>query len=547
MKSSFTKRILFFLFLVIPVPLVLNLVMLTLFSYSAVKNDLLQSLYTRSANFSLEFEKKLLIHKVFLKRLTNSLSLKSYTTAAEDFYNEAFNEMLALPDENFSICWITPTDHIIKTKNPRHPFIRYLKTHPELKTKLYRSIGKACLISIPNEHFFVIVEDIEILNSSENAGLLVAYYPMSFLQKDITRPTFNQESISCLNKHGEVLFSSDSNLQYKTFSSSLPDIPILASKRSAIPFTLAPKFMNTPNLIHVSINGKGYFGLILNKLPIQGIFTLTLVPVSSFYKRIIILPLNVSSFYLLSFFFMGFIFSKINKRLNLPIQELTTCMEATWRGNHNIRYEPQPYGYEINELGNIFNCTLLLLLNSKEKAEIEYMSGSQLQKELSLLSILQDTLLTPPLPSLPQATVTVKKSQTRQLTGYFYGWKVLKDGFLGVIGLAGEVGLPSYLYALSARSLFLSYAHLFPSLEVIAEKTFQSFRATTEASISMVFIHYEPSSISLINKGLSLTNLCLLRNGQRTSLILPTTQQIQPGDCLICAHNDEEVMILFTK
>ncbi|BAE80821.1 regulator of sigma subunit [Chlamydia felis Fe/C-56] len=555
MKQTFTKRILLFLFLVIPIPLILNLVVLSLFSFSATKNNLVENLHTRATNFSLEFEKKLTIHKIFLKRLANTLALKAYSSSAEDFYSQAYNEMVALSNTDFSLCLIPLRDGNIKTKNSHDPFIHYLKNHPEIKKKLSMSSGKACIITISPEttsfpqYYLVITEDIEVWNSPTSAGLLVSFYPMEFLQRDLFKSLqLKDEDLCLLNKYGEVLFASNPKFSSEVFSVDIADLPKTTPRKSANLVEVAPKILREQNLISVKIKNKRYLGIILNKLPIQGTYTLSLIPLSWLITKAIRLPLNVIFFYSLAFSLMGWVLTKINKRLNQPIQELTTCMEAAWRGNHNIRYEPQPYGYEINELGNIFNCTLLLLLNSKEKAEIELASGVKLQKELAILASLQQTLLSPPFPEFPNVSFISKHLQGIQLSGHFYGWEVSdpEQNLLGVVGLAGDIGLPSYLYALSARSLFLAYANLSSSLEKISSDTFETFRKTTEgdeATVSMTFIRYcsEETSLSLLSVGETPPVAFLKRQETFSRLTPPITQKIQPGDILVCITGNHEL------
>ncbi|AFS23238.1 SpoIIE family protein phosphatase [Chlamydia psittaci] len=555
MKQTFTKRILLFLFLVIPIPLILNLVVLSLFSFSAAKSNLMENLHTHATNFSLEFEKKLTIHKVFLKRLANTLALKAYSSSSEDFYSQAYNEMFALSNMDFSLCLIPLVQGNIKTKNPHDPFIYYLKEHPEIKKKLSMSVGKACIITVPsgsNTHstnYLVITEDIEVWNSPTSAGLLVSFYPMDFLQKDLFKSLhLKDEDICLLNKYGEVLFASSPKFSSEVFSLDIADLPKITARKQAIPLEVAPKILHEQKLISVKIHNKRYLGLVLNKLPIQGTYTLSIIPLSWFIIKAIRLPLNVIFFYSLAFILMGWILSKINKRLNQPIQELTTCMEAAWRGNHNIRYEPQPYGYEINELGNIFNCTLLLLLNSREKAEIERLSGDKLQKELAILSSLQEALLSPHFPEFPHVSFISKHLQGMQRSGHFYGWKtsIPEQSFLGVIGLAGDIGLPSYLYALSARSLFLAYANLSSSLENICSNTFKAFEQTTEgdeATISMTFIRYcsTDRNLSILSAGETPPVAFLKRQDTFSRLISPSVQNIHPGDILVCITGNKEL------
>lgn len=323
------------------------------------------------------------------------------------------------------------------------------------------------------------------------------------------------------------------------FSLDIAHFPKITPKLATTPISIKepPKILREGNLVSMKMKHTSYLGILLNQIPIQGVYSLSIVPSSLLITKTIKLPLNVIFFYLLAFLGMGWILRKMNKRLNHPIQELATCMESAWRGNHNIRYESCPYAYEINELGNIFNCTLLLLLNSKEKAEIEYVSGSKLQKELTILDSLQQTLLSPDFPEFPEISFSSQHLGNR-LSGHFYGWKHSQNIFLGVLGTAGDIGLPSYLYALSAQSLFLTYANLFPSLEKISEKTLVSFKQITEgdSTISMTFLRYcsTENTLELISSGETPPLVFLKNENTFSQLSTPRTQKIQSKDILVC-------------
>ncbi|ANH78593.1 regulator of sigma subunit [Candidatus Chlamydia sanziniae] len=553
MKYTFTKRILFFLFLVIPIPLILNFIVLGFFSFSAAKANLVQVLHTQATNLSMEFEKKLSLHKLFLKRLASTLALKTYASS-EDFHTQAYTEMMALSDTEFSLCLINPLDHSIKTKHPGSPFIRYLKQHPEIKKKLAAASGHAILLTIPAKepvHYLVLVEDLEIWNSPGSSGLLIGFYPMSFLQKDLFQSLhITQGNICLVNKYGEVLFCAQKSETPLVFSLDLPNLPQFQPKQQsdAIVIEASSKIMQEKGIVSCTISNRKYLGLILNKIPIQGIYTLSLFPRSVFLRTVLKMPLNVLVFYFLAFILMGWILSKLNKRLNKPLQELTLCMEAAWRGDHNVRFQPQPYGYEINELGNIFNCTLLLLLNSIEKADIDYKSGNKLQKELAILESLQSSLLTPKFPSFPTVSFSLQHLKGRQLSGHFHGWQVKdhKQTLLGMLGLAGDIGLPSYLYALSARSLFLAYANLYSSIERICEETFNNFSKITEgneATISMTFIKYsvEQRVLSFLSIGEKAPIVFLKRGKQFLHLSMHLHYTMETGDCLICVTGCQDL------
>lgn len=540
MKQNFTKRILFFLFLVIPIPLILNLIALTVFSFSTAKDALLDNLHMQAARFNLEFEKKLSIQKVCLKRLANTLSLKAYANKENTL---TYNELFSLPDDGFSLCLLSLIDGRIQTKNPNDPFVHYIQNHPKIKKKLTLFAGSSCLMTLPshNEHYLVLIEEIEKWNAPTLSGLLIGFSPLHALQHDLLYPP-HQEELCLLNKYGDVLLSSNPKFTTETFSLNIEELPkITPHTTPSVSIRKTPRLLRCPNLLMVTAHNTTYLGIFLNTHPIQGMYTLALVPMQAFLTTALKLPLQVLAFYILAFTLMGWILPKVNKRLNQPIQELTLCMESAWRGNHDIRYEPHPYGYEINELGNIFNCTLIRLLNSQEKAQIEYTSGRTLQNELAILDSLGEDLLTPPPPPLPNVTFLYSPLRGKNKSGYFHGWTTTTQALTAMIGMAGNVGLPSYLYALSARSLFLTYATLHTSLQEIILHTYSAFQETTQGyatTLSALFIRYCPHehTLELQTIGENPPLLFLKRHHSFSQLHPPYIQEIHPNDILICLH-----------
>lgn len=544
MRLTFTKRILLFLFLVIPALLLLNLVVLSFFSFVAVKTTIIQDLHTRTMNFNLELEKKIAIQNIFLKRLAETLALKTLTTS-HDFFTEAYSEMIALGDTDLSLCLLSSANDSIRTKNPRDPFVRYIKAHPEIRDKLIQNPGNASLISISErpdteDHYLIFAEPLPIYEDPSLAGWVIAFYSMQKLRNYLFHNKQSYQDLLCyLNHKGELLFSNSSPFQNGAFSLSMEGYPALSSEKASYPLEPSPELFKAKELLKVSIHGKTFLAYLSPWQPIPHTHSLALIPLSTCITQALRLPINVILFYILAFSLMGWVLSCTSKRLNRPLQELSVSMESAWKGNHNVRYEPQPCGYEINELGNIFNCTLLLLLNVKEKAEIEYISGNLLQKELALLSSLKDTLLCQRSNSLPGGTFSLHYLQGEQQTGYFYGWVATpeKDRLFGVIGIAGDIGLPSYLYALSARSLFLTYASLGYSLPSICHKTMRSFDETTvgnEASISIACLEYDLSSksLSVLTEGANPPTLFIKR--QEHLLTMSEQQRIETGDILVC-------------
>lgn len=546
MKQTFTKRIVLFFILVIPAPLLLNLVALSSFSFFATKTHVIQNLYTYSTNFNLELEKILSLQTVFLTRLANTLSLKSFHTPPEDFYNQAYLEMLSLSDSDFSLCLVPLKQGQIKTKNPGDPFIQYLKANPEIKQELSAALGKVLLMKIPSstkqeEAYLVLAENITSLQTTTNPGLLIAFYPVQSLHDDFFQPQIsNKEHICVLDTNGKVLFTSFPPFASLSFSANIDSLPKMNPTTSSIPLKRPSKGLRSSHLFFVTIQGTKYIGLIQDRLPIEGTFTISLYPLTSFICEALVQPIHVILFYIIAFILLKWLLSQTVKRLNQPMQELINCMEAVWRGNHHVRYESQPHGYEINELGNIFNCTLILLLNLQEKAEIEYVSGTKLKKELSILSSLQTDLLTPNNTQNTNPTMTTVLFHTHLKTGLFHAIKTSDHQQIvtGVIGSAGDVGLPSYLYALSARSLFLAFANLYSTIEHISQATNTAFQNTTEgdlAQVSMLFFQYSRNNqqLKIFHSGQDIPQIFLKRKNTFQQLALNEFLIIEEQDLLI--------------
>lgn len=267
MRQTFTKRILLFLFLVIPAPLLLNLVVLSFFSFVAVKTTIIQDLHTRTMNFNLELEKKIAIQNIFLKRLAETLALKTLTTS-HDFFTEAYSEMIALGDTDLSLCLLSSANDSIRTKNPRDPFVRYIKAHPEIRDKLIQNPGNASLISISErpdteDHYLIFAEPLPIYEDPSLAGWVIAFYSMQKLRNYLFHNKQSYQDLLCyLNHKGELLFSNSSPFQNGAFSLSMEGYPALSSEKASYPLEPSPELFKAKELLKVSIHGKTFLAYL---------------------------------------------------------------------------------------------------------------------------------------------------------------------------------------------------------------------------------------------------------------------------------------------
>jgi serine phosphatase RsbU (regulator of sigma subunit) len=170
-----------------------------------------------------------------------------------------------------------------------------------------------------------------------------------------------------------------------------------------------------------------------------------------------------------------------------PLRQLTHVMGEMSQGNLDVRFQPGPYGFEINILGCMFNETVEALLQNIQRAEEEKVKKQIFQRELAIGRQIQRSLLLARIPVIQGATVAGTFLPAREVGGDFY---MLQPKYvqqpeetliLGVADVPGR-GISSCLYALSVRNFLSTYATLFDEVDQIFGPANHAFVRDTKDS-----------------------------------------------------------------
>ena len=131
------------------------------------------------------------------------------------------------------------------------------------------------------------------------------------------------------------------------------------------------------------------------------------------------------------------------RRINKPLHQLSTVMQSVGSGDLQARYCEDKMGFEINDLGHVFNQMIGSIQTSIEH-----------EGELRLGREVQHSLLPKSIPELPNLDIATRFIPAKDVGGDFYDLRRLPDGKLCIVMAdASGKGIFACLYALITRSL----------------------------------------------------------------------------------------------
>jgi phosphoserine phosphatase RsbU/P len=197
-----------------------------------------------------------------------------------------------------------------------------------------------------------------------------------------------------------------------------------------------------------------------------------------------------------------------------PLRQLSYLMGIVSDGKYDQYFQPQPLGFEINTLGEVFNSTLESLRDNIEKEKQELTKKDLLRAEIDLGREVQESLLTVEQPKVEGIDSSLIYLPGQEVAGSFHllEKKFYKDGqeyLLLVLAEPKGVGISSVLYSLTLRSFLRGNAAVRDDLEGMLKtinKEFLQKSRKDEFEISAFVAFIEPISkkMEYINCGMPL-------------------------------------------
>ncbi|MBS0622720.1 MAG: SpoIIE family protein phosphatase [Verrucomicrobia bacterium] len=268
---------------------------------------------------------------------------------------------------------------------------------------------------------------------------------------------------------------------------------------------------------------------------------------------------HVLALFLIIFLIGGALALWITKQMSLPWIHLGLVMDRVSQGDLTARFEPHKMGFEINDLGIIFNHSVDSLCDQMAEAEAERVQKETLKQELNIGYEIQLAILPKIGPSYPGAEIAARYSPAKEVGGDFYDVfvKETEEGeqiFLTVADAAGK-GISACLYSLGLRSMIRSSCAAYDDLGRIVTETNHLFCKDSEETgmfVTLFSARFEPQAKRLTYTSCGHTPAILRRSSGEIELLQtegiamgvdPTAQfkvktvQLQKGD-LICFYTD---------
>jgi sigma-B regulation protein RsbU (phosphoserine phosphatase) len=160
----------------------------------------------------------------------------------------------------------------------------------------------------------------------------------------------------------------------------------------------------------------------------------------------------------------------LTKKLGKPLRKLIQIMDHVARGDLKKRYTPVSMGFEINDLGEIFNETVSSLNEHIEVAHKERLEKETYEQELLIGEEVQAAILPKELPEFPGVDMAARFIAAKEVGGDFYDFLTNGQLMLSIADTSGK-GISACLYSLSVRSMLRSYGEIHEDLDVIVRET----------------------------------------------------------------------------
>lgn len=192
---------------------------------------------------------------------------------------------------------------------------------------------------------------------------------------------------------------------------------------------------------------------------------------------------NIYSIYLIVLFFGLPVAYFATKRLTKPIQKLSQVMQQTSEGNLAVRFQDDFVGFEINELGHVYNQMIDSLLAESKAAEAEKVKKEQYLRELRLGREVQRNLFPKKMLTYPGVELAAMYVPAIEVGGDYYDLFLRKvddhEELVLAIADASGKGVRACFYSLSVRNILRTYAKKYPNIAQAMAATNNLFLSDT--------------------------------------------------------------------
>lgn len=321
-------------------------------------------------------------------------------------------------------------------------------------------------------------------------GVLLISKDISVRLKELLAPDLRRHKIefALLLPSTIVMAASDKDLLFQYFSPINEDLQKLFAKEEPLSIGRLPTKAIAVNheigyhFWEFTWEGKEKIGYVT---PLLGTKYSLLAYTSKEY--LFVAPLtnffNIYSSYLVILFLGGCLAYLLTWRMEKPVEKLSEVMQGIQKGELSRRYQEDPFGFEINALGSIFNEMVDAVLENKKKAEEERISKQIFEEELQLGREVQRSLLPQKMPFYPGVQIAELYIPAIEVAGDFYDvFKRKQDGLsqlVLVIADASGKGVQACFYSLGFRNILRTFASEYDDVADTIMATNQLFMRDT--------------------------------------------------------------------
>ncbi len=332
------------------------------------------------------------------------------------------------------------------------------------------------------------------------AGVLVQAVDMVFVIDEVlSTANFSLLDFAILNDQGVVMRASDTYFEGNYFSDLSEKLKYqIHLSRDLGLISLADQKIETIKRDH-----EGFFEFKWNGLTQiaytaaiahMDVSVMVYTPKNYFFKRALKQYMTLYIVYIAILILGVVVVIATGAWISRPFRQLSGVMDEVSRGNLDVKFKSQKFGYEVNILGNIFNTTLEALHNHTKRAEDERVKREMYQRELDLGREVQKNLFSTTFPKEKGVDLAGCYIPSEIVSGDFYLVERHAKGILiAIIDIEGQ-GIYSSLYALSLRSLLRTYATIIDDVGEMMTTINAAFTAESDVQATALVALYNPET-----------------------------------------------------